>query len=97
MDEVLCCLQGPSEEAKVVGFRPLSMRMGVVGTRISQGPGSTETEENETRTEGRRIAMAKVIEFYIPSNFQKRMPSIPPKHRGKVIEFCATKTKTKTA
>jgi len=30
--------------------------------------------------------MAKVIEFYIPSNFQKRMPSIPPKHRGKVIE-----------
>jgi hypothetical protein len=41
--------------------------------------------------------MAKVIEFYIPSNFQKRMPSIPPKDRGKVIEFCATKTKTKTA
>jgi hypothetical protein len=90
VDGVLCCLQGC----------PIPSAVNADGSgrdTHKPGPGSTETEENETRTEGRGIAMAKVIEFYIPSNFQKRMPSIPPKDRGKVIEFCATKTKTKTA
>jgi len=45
VDGVLCCLQGPSEEAKVVRFRPLSMRMGVVGTRISQGRGAPKLKK----------------------------------------------------
>ena len=32
--------------------------------------------------------MAKVIEFYIPASFQKRVPSVPHSQRGKLIEFC---------
>jgi len=32
--------------------------------------------------------MAKIIEFYIPSNFRRRDDErITPKERGKVIEF----------
>ncbi len=34
------------------------------------------------------MSMAKVIEFYIPNTFQKRVIWIPPEQRGKVIEFC---------
>jgi hypothetical protein len=32
--------------------------------------------------------MAKVIEFYIPSHFQRKVAWVPPQKRGKVIEFC---------
>jgi hypothetical protein len=31
--------------------------------------------------------MAKVIEFYIPSRFQKKAKWLPMEQRGKVIEF----------
>jgi len=33
--------------------------------------------------------MAKVIEFYIPNHFQKKVAWVPPQERGKVIEFCS--------
>jgi hypothetical protein len=32
--------------------------------------------------------VAKVIEFYIPTKFAKRVKWIPAQQRGKVIEFC---------
>jgi hypothetical protein len=31
--------------------------------------------------------VAKVIEFYVPTNFCKRVKWLPPQDRGKVIEF----------
>jgi len=31
---------------------------------------------------------AKVIEFYIPNTFRKKVAWIPQEQRGKVIEFC---------
>jgi hypothetical protein len=34
-----------------------------------------------------KIIMAKIIEFYIPSNFRKKDKWIPPQERGKIIEF----------
>ena len=34
------------------------------------------------------MIMAKVIEFYIPNSFRKKLAWIPPEQRGKVIEFC---------
>ena len=37
----------------------------------------------------RRMAMAQVIEFYIPARFHKRVKWLPPEQRGKVIEFPA--------
>jgi hypothetical protein len=35
----------------------------------------------------RRMAMAQVIEFYIPSRFKKKVKWVPTERRGKVIEF----------
>jgi hypothetical protein len=33
------------------------------------------------------LTVAKVIEFYIPTNFQKSVKWGPPEQRGKIIEF----------
>jgi hypothetical protein len=33
------------------------------------------------------MAMAKVIAFYVPGRFRKRVRWIPPAQRGKLIEF----------
>lgn len=37
--------------------------------------------------------MAKVIEFYVPSRFQKKIKWIPRERRGKMIEFPADRQK----
>jgi hypothetical protein len=34
------------------------------------------------------VAMAKVIEFYIPKNFRKSFKWVPELQRGKILEFC---------
>lgn len=36
----------------------------------------------------KEVAMAKVIEFYIPKNFRKPMKWVPEFQRGKLLEFC---------
>jgi len=33
------------------------------------------------------VTVAKVIEFYIPAKFEKRVQWVPLQQRGKVIEF----------
>jgi hypothetical protein len=38
--------------------------------------------------EGSKHLMARVIEFYIPNRFQKKVAWVPPQRRGQVIEFC---------
>ena len=38
------------------------------------------------RREG-RDDVAKIIEFYIPNNFRKRVKWVSPGWRGKIIEF----------
>ena len=41
-----------------------------------------------TRSEGAKGAgVAKIIEFYIPSNFRRNEKWISPQNRGKIIEF----------
>jgi hypothetical protein len=35
--------------------------------------------------------MAKIIEFYIPANFHKKVKWVPPAERGRVIEFCPSR------
>ena len=40
------------------------------------------------RTEIKEIAMARIIEFYIPKNFRKTLKCAPQLQSGKVIEFC---------
>ena len=36
----------------------------------------------------KEVAMAKVIEFYIPNNFHKPVKWVPELQRGKLLEFC---------
>jgi hypothetical protein len=38
--------------------------------------------------EGSKHLMARVIEFYIPNHFQKKVAWVPPQRPGQVIEFC---------
>jgi len=38
--------------------------------------------------------VAKVIEFYVPSKFRRRVRWVPPADRGRVIEFCPPEKKT---
>jgi hypothetical protein len=39
------------------------------------------------RTWSKEVAMAKVIEFYIPKNFRKPLKRVSVLQRGKIIEF----------
>jgi hypothetical protein len=40
------------------------------------------------------MTVAKVIEFYIPNNFRKRVKWISPEQRGKIIEFASQMKKS---
>jgi hypothetical protein len=41
-----------------------------------------------------RVVMAKIIEFYIPERFQKKVRCVPELQRGKVIEFPLNMTRS---
>jgi hypothetical protein len=38
--------------------------------------------------------MARIIEFYVPTGFQKKQTPQPDSQKGKIIEFCAAYTKS---
>lgn len=38
--------------------------------------------------------MAKIIEFYVPTRFHKKVKWVPPEDRGKVLEFSVPARKT---
>jgi hypothetical protein len=40
------------------------------------------------RAWNKEVAVAKVIEFYIPNSFRKTLKWVPELQRGKIIEFC---------
>ena len=40
------------------------------------------------RMRTKEIAMAKIIEFYIPKRFRGPMKWVPELQRGKLLEFC---------
>ena len=54
------------------------------------GPGRTKGVERTIGSRGSEVkesVMAKVIEFYVPKNFQSRCNWVPQLQLGKVIEF----------
>jgi hypothetical protein len=80
VDEVMRGMQGTFDQAPVEQVRPLSMRVGVV-----------ERDGLERRkTKNREMAVAKVIEFYVPSNFRGRVKWVSPERRGKILAFGTT-------
>jgi hypothetical protein len=40
------------------------------------------------------MTVAKVIEFYIPNKFRKRVEWVSPEQRGKIIEFASPMKKS---
>ena len=36
----------------------------------------------------KEVAVAKVIEFYVPNNFRKALKWVPEVRCGKILEFC---------
>jgi hypothetical protein len=38
--------------------------------------------------------MAKVIEFYVPARFRKRVKWVPQQERGRVLEFAVAQKRT---
>jgi hypothetical protein len=47
-----------------------------------------------SRVWAEKVAMPKVIEFYIPKNFRKSYRWVPEPQRGKILEFCAQTKKS---
>ena len=36
----------------------------------------------------KEVAVAKVIEFYVPNSFRKALKWVPELQRGRILEFC---------
>lgn len=86
MDEIMRGMQGRPEETAAVRLGPLRLWLGVAGTH----------GKHAFRCDGdsRGRVMAKIIEFYIPTTFRKSGKWVPPRERGKVIEFAPETKKT---
>ena len=81
VDAILCYLQGFIKKISSVRFRALPVRLGV-GRRSRSQFGCVGGEQ----AEGVGIAVAKLIEFYVPIGFRApERPAHAP--RGVVIEF----------
>ena len=64
--------------------------MDVSGRAIGFESRPSLRKQREEILEGRgRQTVAKVIEFYIPNNFRKRVRWVSPEPRGKIIEFAS--------
>ncbi len=40
------------------------------------------------RVWAKEVAMARIIEFYIPKNFRRSFKWVPELQRGKILDFC---------
>jgi hypothetical protein len=78
-------VQGTPKESPVNRFYALSVRMGVAwlfGKKARSKP--SRSGRTKDLKDG---PVARVIEFYIPTRFPKRVKWVPPVQRGKVIQF----------
>lgn len=83
MDAFLCGVQGALTKTSAMRFRPLPVRVGMAGSR------------GITKQAGEKGGVvAKIIEFYVPSNFQKKEKWVPARNRGKIIEFSVQTVKS---
>jgi hypothetical protein len=60
--------------------------MGVAGAYRPKAECDSVKRMWECQTRGRRT-VAKVIEFYIPKHFRKKLKWISPELRGKIVQF----------
>jgi hypothetical protein len=51
-------------------------------------------DHDDSRARAKEVAMAKVIEFYIPQNFRRPKKSVSELQRGKILELRSETTKS---
>jgi hypothetical protein len=83
VDAIMRGMQSTFDQAPAEQAGPLSMRVGVVEPK-GLGVGC----EHDLMREG-DMAVAKVIEFYVPDNFVRTVKWVSPERRGKIIQFGA--------
>ena len=83
VDAFMCNLQSALAKIKALRFCSLSVRLGMAGA-----PALTD------ETGIKEKSVAKIIEFYIPTSFQKKDKWIPAQNRGRMIEFKPQTTKS---
>src|SRR5262249_41357718 len=79
---LLCYLHSFVEKISSLRFSTLPVRLGV-GWHAGLQFGCMGSKQ----TEGVRINVAKLIEFYVPEHFRPRVSNPPEEQRGRVIEF----------
>jgi transcriptional regulator with PAS, ATPase and Fis domain len=77
--------------------RQENMRTAVCFLNLEQDMQSTNSQTGLANSIRNSVAMAKVIEFYIPKDFRKPLKGPPGFQRGKILEFCAQKKKASLA
>ena len=85
VDEIMRGVQNTPKETEAKRFNPLSVWMGVAwlfGKKVGHKPAC-----NGRTNDLKDGPVARVIEFYIPTRFPKRVKWVPLLQRGKVIEF----------
>jgi hypothetical protein len=65
----------------------MSMRVGVARPCESKNGCKPVNIAREILRREAEATVAKVIEFYTPDKFRKRVKWVSPEHRGKIIEF----------
>jgi hypothetical protein len=56
---------------------------------VAQGHGLRAAGKHGPKKREGRYSVAKVIEFYVPNNFRRRVRWVSPERRGRVLEFGA--------
>jgi hypothetical protein len=74
-------MQSAFKKDAIVRFRPLSMWMGMAGARKLRAAMISE----DCKLGGSQVT--NVVEFYIPTTFQKQLKVTSQQGRGKLIEF----------
>jgi hypothetical protein len=82
-----CPLWGSNEKLRLSDSLPGQCGWEWQG-HTNRGPGCNPVNSmRESLRERAGLTVAKVIEFYIPTNFRKSVKWASPEQRGKIIEF----------
>ena len=69
-------------------------RMAAISRTITTIAPSSRACEDHQDSRTREVAMAKVIEFYIPQSFRRTTKWVPDVRRGKILELRPQTTKS---
>ena len=68
--------------------------MAAISKTIARIATSSRACEDHQHSRTREVAVAKVIEFYIPQSFRRKTKLVPDVQRGKIVELRPQITKS---